>query len=153
MAFAERAQNNEVSFNNVWFSDEAHFNFDCEVNKQNVRFWASENTRVIHEKVHHAPRMTVWVAISSHGLLGLIVFEGTLSSERFKHVAQYFCSSRSCYRFAVTGSVVHAGLSQAAHSEMFFWTFCMTFSTRVSSQTDFVIVLHVDRPGPRMVLM
>jgi hypothetical protein len=25
LAFAERAQNNKVSFNNVWFSDEAHF--------------------------------------------------------------------------------------------------------------------------------
>jgi hypothetical protein len=28
MAFAEWAQNNEASFNNVWFSDEAHFHLD-----------------------------------------------------------------------------------------------------------------------------
>jgi hypothetical protein len=33
MAFAEWAQNNEVLLNNVWFSDEAHFQFDGEVNK------------------------------------------------------------------------------------------------------------------------
>jgi hypothetical protein len=34
MAFAARAQNNEVSFNNVLFSDEANFHLDGEVNKQ-----------------------------------------------------------------------------------------------------------------------
>jgi hypothetical protein len=38
---------------------------------------------VIHEKVHHAPRITVWVAISSHGLLGPIFFEKTVNSERY----------------------------------------------------------------------
>jgi hypothetical protein len=36
---------------------------------------------VIHEKVHHVPRITVWVAISSHGLLGTICLEETVSSE------------------------------------------------------------------------
>jgi hypothetical protein len=41
--------------------------WDGVVNKQNVQFWASDNPRVIYEKVHHAPRITVWVAISSHG--------------------------------------------------------------------------------------
>jgi hypothetical protein len=38
MAFAEWAQNNEVSFNNVWSSDEAHFYLYGVVNKQNMRF-------------------------------------------------------------------------------------------------------------------
>jgi hypothetical protein len=36
MAFAEWAQNNEISFNHVWFSDKAH--------KQNVRFG--------HQRIH-----------------------------------------------------------------------------------------------------
>jgi hypothetical protein len=36
MEFAEWAQNNEVSFNKVWFSDEAHFHLDGVVNKENV---------------------------------------------------------------------------------------------------------------------
>jgi hypothetical protein len=47
MTFAEWAQNNEVSFNNVWFSDEAHFHLDGVIKTQNLRFWASENPRVI----------------------------------------------------------------------------------------------------------
>jgi hypothetical protein len=94
----EWAQNNEVSCNNVWFSDEAHFHLDGEINKQNVRFSASENLRVIHEKVHHALRITVWVAISSHGQLVPIVFEETVNSERY----------------------LRAGWGQAAHSECCF---------------------------------
>jgi hypothetical protein len=35
---------------------------------------------VIHEKVHHAPRITVCVAISSRGVLGPIFLEETVSS-------------------------------------------------------------------------
>jgi hypothetical protein len=38
---------------------------------------------VIHEKVHDAPRITVWVAISSHGLLGPIFSEETVNSEHY----------------------------------------------------------------------
>jgi hypothetical protein len=83
MEFAETTQYNEVSFNSIWFSDEAHFHLDDAVNKQNVRFWASENQRVIHEKVHHALRITVWAVISSHGLLGAIFFDETVNSERY----------------------------------------------------------------------
>jgi hypothetical protein len=36
--FSEWVQNNEVLFNNIWFSDEAHFHLDCMVNKQHLRF-------------------------------------------------------------------------------------------------------------------
>jgi hypothetical protein len=82
MAFAERAQNNGASFNNVWFSDEAHYHLDGEV-KQNVRFWASENPLVIHDKVRHAPRITVWATVTSHGPLRPIFCEETLNSEHY----------------------------------------------------------------------
>jgi hypothetical protein len=33
MSFAEWGQNNEGSFKNVWFSDEAHFHLDGVVNR------------------------------------------------------------------------------------------------------------------------
>jgi hypothetical protein len=46
-------------------------------------FGASENPHVVHEKLHHAPRITVWVTISSHGLLGPIFFEEAVNSERY----------------------------------------------------------------------
>jgi hypothetical protein len=31
---------------------------------------------------------------------------------------------------------------------MLFWTFCMAFSTRLLSQSNFLIVSHVDRTAP-----
>jgi hypothetical protein len=43
-------------------------------------FGASENSHVVNENVHHAPRITVWVAVSSHGLLMPIFFEETVNS-------------------------------------------------------------------------
>jgi hypothetical protein len=36
MTFAEWAQNNDVSFNNVWFSDEAGFHLNGVVSKHDV---------------------------------------------------------------------------------------------------------------------
>jgi hypothetical protein len=59
---------------------------DGAVNKQNLRFWVTENPCVIHEKVHHAPR--VWVATSSHGLLWPTFFEKTVNSERYLRVVR-----------------------------------------------------------------
>jgi hypothetical protein len=38
---------------------------------------------VVCEKVHHAPRITVQVTNSSHGLLGPILFEETVNSEHY----------------------------------------------------------------------
>jgi hypothetical protein len=69
MTFAEWAQNNEISFNNIWFSKGAHFHSVGVVNKQNMRLWLSEKPRVIHEK-------------SSHGLIWPISFEETVKSGR-----------------------------------------------------------------------
>jgi hypothetical protein len=48
-----------------------------------VEVWASENPRVIHEKMYHAPRITVWVAISSHEGLEPFFFEESENSERY----------------------------------------------------------------------
>jgi hypothetical protein len=114
MAFGEWAQNNEVSFSNVWFCDEAHFNLDGVVNKQNVQLWAPENPHVIHEKVHHSPRITVWVAISSHGLLRPIFFQEPVNSERYLSMLH----NTSVPHLLATGLPLHTQwfMRDAAHS-------------------------------------
>jgi hypothetical protein len=43
----------------------------------------SENPRVFHEKVHHASRITVWVATSSHALLWPVFSEEAVNSELY----------------------------------------------------------------------
>jgi hypothetical protein len=108
---------------------------------------------VIHEKVHQAPRITVWVAISSHGLLGPIFFEQTVSSERYLSMLH----NTSVPQLLATGLLLQTQwfMQDGArpHTVNVVWTFCMTLSTSVSSQTDFLIVLHVDRAAPRVVLI
>ena len=47
----------------IIMSDEAHFHLSGEVNKQNLRYWASENPLHIHENPLHSERVTVWRAI------------------------------------------------------------------------------------------
>jgi hypothetical protein len=42
-----------------------------------------QKIHVIHEKLHHTPRITVWIAMSSHGLLERIFFEVTVNSELY----------------------------------------------------------------------
>jgi hypothetical protein len=52
-------------------------------------FGDSENPFAIHEKVHQALRITVWVSISSHGLIGTVFFEETVNSERYLSMLCY----------------------------------------------------------------
>ncbi|GBN93228.1 hypothetical protein AVEN_265257-1 [Araneus ventricosus] len=46
----------------IWFTDEAHFHLNGFVNKQNWRFWGSENPHLCEEKSLHSPKVTAWVA-------------------------------------------------------------------------------------------
>ena len=45
--------------NNIWMSDEAHFQISGFVNKQNLRFWSQANPRALHEKLLHSQQVTV----------------------------------------------------------------------------------------------
>lgn len=43
----------------IW-TDEAHFQLNCNVNKQNMRIWGTENPRVVIQKMLYPPKVTVW---------------------------------------------------------------------------------------------
>ena len=68
-------QENEVQVNNMWMSNEAHFHLTGYVNKQNFRYWAGENPRLLHESPLHAYKVTVWCEISASGIIGPFFFE------------------------------------------------------------------------------
>ncbi|GBN81747.1 hypothetical protein AVEN_191939-1 [Araneus ventricosus] len=48
----------------IWFTYEAHFHLNGFVNKQNWRFWVSENPHLCEDKPLHSPEVTAWVAAS-----------------------------------------------------------------------------------------
>ncbi|CAK1579832.1 unnamed protein product [Parnassius mnemosyne] len=73
--FANEMLNRFTSFNNVFFSDEAHFHINGHVNKQNYRYWSCENPNRKHQKPLHSPKVTVWAAMSAHGIIGPYFFE------------------------------------------------------------------------------
>lgn len=59
---------------NILFSDEAHFHIDGYVNKQNMRYWSSNNPKERHQKRAHCLKTTVWCAISGNGIIGPYFF-------------------------------------------------------------------------------
>jgi len=54
---------------NIWFSDETVFHLSGRVNRHNTRIWGTENPKVIEEKERDSPKLVVWCAISSKGII------------------------------------------------------------------------------------
>ena len=77
------AENYADAFQDVWFSDESHFLLSGHVCKQNMRFWASEQPHCYAEKPLHSEKVTVWCAMSPHGVIGPYLFSDTVNSERY----------------------------------------------------------------------
>lgn len=50
---------------NVWFTDEAHFELSGSVNKQNDRHWYRNQPNIIAEKQAHSVRTTAWAAMNT----------------------------------------------------------------------------------------
>lgn len=79
----------------LFMSDEAHFTLHGLVNKQNFRYWATENPCEIYERPLHSPKVTVWCAVSSSKIIGPYFFEEngetvTVNSQRYAHMLQTF---------------------------------------------------------------
>ena len=73
----------EININRVWFSDEAHFYLNGYVNKQNYRFWGSENPNVAVSRTLHPQRLTVWAALCAEGIIGPILFHSSVNSKNY----------------------------------------------------------------------
>ena len=73
--FSQKCQSEPAFLENVWFSDEAHFQLDGGVNTQNCRIWATERPDVVMEKPLHSQKVTAWCAFSAKGIIGPFWFE------------------------------------------------------------------------------
>ena len=77
---------------NLWFSDEAHFYLNAQVNKQNCRYWSTEKPDFYIEKPLHGEKVTVWAALSVDGVVGPFFFEdddgnvATVNKDRYLHI-------------------------------------------------------------------
>lgn len=80
----------------IIMSDEAHFHLSGYVNKQNLRFWGTENPRVTHEEPLHPLKVTVWCAVFAGGVIGPFFFEDvagqtvTVNGERYRAMINEF---------------------------------------------------------------
>lgn len=96
LRFANEMRDKFSNFNNILFSDEAHFYLNGFLNKQNCRYWAAENPRLKHQKPLHSPKVTVWAAIAKWGIIGPYFFENnrgqavTVNSERYTAMLRSF---------------------------------------------------------------
>lgn len=96
LTFANQMLERFDNFNRIFFSDEAHFHLHGYVNKQNSRYWSHENPREKHETPLHSPKVTVWAAISSRGIIGPYFFENnngqtvTVNSDRYAAMIRDF---------------------------------------------------------------
>ena len=76
--------------------NEAHFHLNDYVNKQNCRFWASENPKEIHERPLHAAKVTVWCGIMSSLIIEPYFFEEvngdavTVNGNRYRQMIQEY---------------------------------------------------------------
>lgn len=98
--YANEMFNRFTSFNNIMFSDEAHFHINGHVSKQNCRYWSPINPKLKHQKPLHSPKVTVWAAMSAHGIIGPYFFEDgrgravTVTSERYVAMIEEFFTQK-----------------------------------------------------------
>ncbi|KAK9872165.1 hypothetical protein WA026_016219 [Henosepilachna vigintioctopunctata] len=81
-------------------SEEAHFHLDGFINRQNCRFWGSENHHVVVEKQMHPQCVTVLRGFWAGGIIGPYFFGNeagqavNVTGDRYRDmVAQLFCQN------------------------------------------------------------
>ena len=70
----------EINIIRVWSSNEAHFYLNEYVNKQNYRFWSSEDSNMVVSRSWHLQRLTVWAALCAEGINEPILFHYNVNS-------------------------------------------------------------------------
>ena len=107
----------------LFFTDEAWFHLDGQVNNQNSRSWCTANPREIREKPLHSAKISVWCAISRKRIVGPLFFDTTITAGRYQELVYQFISllepeERRCW-FQQDGAPAHTAGSTMAMLEEF----------------------------------
>ena len=79
-------------FSNIWFPDGSQIHLKGYTNRQTTRFLGFERPNVVVHKPLHSARVTIWCAVSGHGLLGPYFVEVdaqnplTVNQERYREI-------------------------------------------------------------------
>jgi transposase len=85
----QRLDGDENLIHHMFMSDEAHFHLNGYVNKQNSRYWSAINPLQLHQKPLHSPKVTVWCALSSSGIIGPYFFQDDRGNTTTVTAARY----------------------------------------------------------------
>jgi len=132
--FLQKVDEDGSFLNHFFMSDEAHFHLSGYVNKQNCRFWATENPHQLHQDPLHSEKVTVWCAVSSYCIIGPYFFEDengstvTVNGERYRNMLQSFfipqLHQRRIHRrrtwFQQDGATCHTANETLAILQQFF---------------------------------
>ena len=94
--FADKLEEDETFLDDVWFSDEAHFTLNGQVNSKNYVFWGLVTPDEVATRPLHSEKCTAWCAMSRHGIIGPYWFEEndgraiTINTERYGEVLKKF---------------------------------------------------------------
>ena len=96
--FREILDENPDLPNSLLMSNEALFHFHGTVNNQNFRYWPHANPHELHQRPIYDPKVTVWCAVWSRGVIGPYFFEDedgkaiTVTSQRCTEMINEFLS-------------------------------------------------------------
>lgn len=74
----------------IW-SDEAMFKLNGHINRHNSVYWAIQNPNVTMEETMQAEGVTVWVAVSSQGVIGSYFFDGRVTGQSYIEILSDYC--------------------------------------------------------------
>ena len=84
--------------NKLLMRDEAYFHLNGTVNKQNFRNWSAAIPHELHQTPLYDPKVTIWCAVWSRGVIGTYFFEDedgqaiTVTSQRYTEMINEFLS-------------------------------------------------------------
>lgn len=117
------AEEDNTLINCLFMSDEAHFDLNGNVNKQNCRIWNESNPEMLHETELHPERVTVWCAVSSRCIVGPYFFEEngvtvTVNGDRYlKMLKEFFLPRTAPKTYTIQQRLVSARWSNCTYSQ------------------------------------